>query len=292
MFNKCIVCKKRCHSKGTYRKFCSQRCYYVNKNKETAISKKKLWEENKDKIMEMRKNGFSYKTLEKRFRLKGKNSPLRENLKGIRQERNARSFYKVPVNLNPSNDLYYICGVLHGDGWIRNGKHYQNENSRMCGIGLDVIDRDFAENFSRCCTNIGLNPALFKHKRKYLKRGFVWRVMAWSSIFVDWFEALDYDHFNNIGNEYKADFLRGIFDSEGSVNKYNINITSTDYDLMELISNLMEDVGFGNEIKTVDTVLRGNPYRMYRIYLNKRDGAKDFLELIQPSIARKQWENA
>jgi hypothetical protein len=264
------------------------KCYYSNKNKTTSDNKNYIWEEKKDKIIEMRRNGFSMETLKKRFNLNGNNFSLEDKLKDIKQEKNARSFYKVPVDLTPSEDLFYILGVLHGDGSVYKTKYKGNWNFHR--YSLSVNDKDFAEAFNRSCWNIGLRPNFHKHKSKNCKQGFQWRVEGDSKIFVDWFNGLNYDYFNDMEEPFKISFLRGIFDSEGSVNKYNVNITSTEYELMLLISKLMENIGFDNEIKTIDTVLRGKEYRMYRIYLNNKNGAKDFIETINPSISRKRWE--
>lgn len=284
MYQNCIVCGKQAHSKGRERKYCSFKCYYKVKNQHYLARKIKRWETSKDKIIEMRRNGYRISVLAKEFELSGKDF-LKDKLEelGIRQERNPRSFCKVPINLEPSEDLFYVCGVIYGDGWIRNEKHHQCKNSRMCQIGLDVADKDFALAFSRSCKKIGLNPSVWKQNKEGWTQGYAWRVLSTSMIFVDWFESIKYDFFLDADEKLQIPFIRGVFDSDGSSTS-RPNITAKKEDFILFMKEIIENIGFSVNLKYYEK------WDFYRIYINgDKNEQGRFLEVIIPEIKRKRW---
>ena len=120
----------------------------------------------------------------------------------------------------------YILGVLCGDGYIRIHK------SGHFLVGLDVTDEDFADEFRRClakvyglmpskklriaeCTNFSKNP-----KPRYVinltSKLVVLDLLKYSSSFKtkEWQVP---DEIFNSSISVKSAFLKGLFDSEGSV---------------------------------------------------------------------------
>jgi len=111
-------------------------------------------------------------------------------------------------NLNPSPELSYIIGVVHGDGimYKERGKDYK--------IGLSAKDRDFVEEFNRCISRV-----LGKRKPYPLhpERGGRWGFAAVSVFLYQFLE--EWDRCCGVINQYPAEFVRGFFDSEGGAYK-------------------------------------------------------------------------
>ena len=75
-----------------------------------------------------------------------------------------RSLSKVRIDLRPSKELWYVIGVLFGDGSAYSYRHHQCKNAKFYRIELDTKDREFADEFVKCCKLIRLNPFLATRK--------------------------------------------------------------------------------------------------------------------------------
>ncbi len=118
-------------------------------------------------------------------------------------------------------DKAYILGVLCGDG-------YMTTNYR---IGLDVRDLDFAEEFKRCIKSVyGLEPTTKKRWRKTnFGEGWEYENVVCSKRLYE--DLLRYDPcsfkthtwivpeeiLQSSDSTLKATFIKGIFDSEGTI---------------------------------------------------------------------------
>lgn len=277
------------------RKYCDMKCEFEFKNKRFLAEKEEKWDDNKEKIIEMRKNGFSLKTLQKRFKLKGKGF-LADKLKDVEPERNARSFYKVPVNLAMTPDLAYIMGVMEGDGWVTTYKHHQCENSNFNSYGLGVIDEDFADTFMEKCKIISLNPRKYKKPCKTAKQGFIWEIAGSSKIFVEFCRQFDKELVLS-NDAYAINYLRGFFDSEGYFYKYkttnavSCKMSNCDRELLSFIEKLVSRFGFRYSIyENMKKFPNRKPFKLYDLDIRGgREEIRRFINLIQPSIKRKQW---
>ncbi len=115
----------------------------------------------------------------------------------------------------------YIFGVLCGDGWVTTKNRF----------GLNAIDLDFVQEFKRCIFEVyGLNCNIIEREGRKTNYG---NGKTNYSITVcskrAWLDVLKYDSFKTktwiVPKEIlesedlkiKAAFLRGIFDSEGSI---------------------------------------------------------------------------
>ena len=145
--------------------------------------------------------------------------------------RNGKPFDEILINKIPkssnllTDDKAYILGVLCGDGYIRISK-----NSYL--VGLDVCDEDFADEFRRCLNSVYellpsksncysritnfTNNAKPRYRINLTSKLVVQDLLRYSSSFKtkEWQipeEILMSDL------KIKSAFLRGLFDSEGTI---------------------------------------------------------------------------
>lgn len=113
----------------------------------------------------------------------------------------------------------YVSGVIAGDGWIDWG----NASPR---IGLEAKDTDFVEHFADALKLLGLKPRKIYRKdtkrfvvRATAKKEFVHSLLNWK-MSLDWIP------------DHQISFLRGLFDSEGSVyNSKNHYVVFTNFNI-------------------------------------------------------------
>lgn len=149
---------------------------------------------------------------------------------------------KQTVLFESSPALSYVIGVLHGDGFL-----YRNPASNQHLVILSVIDRPFADAFARALNCLGLRaPIIALPARNNSKPQ--WKVYATSKEFHELWEKLSPDERLDLGMEYPADFLRGVYDSEGSVKWHRttleLAIYSTNIAMQHRIEKALEDHGF------------------------------------------------
>lgn len=150
-------------------------------------------------------------------------------------------------DLSPSVNLFYVLGVLKGDGFT-----CINKKHRLYTVGLMTISKKFAESFANALKKIGLRPSLYVwHPPVSPKRKQTYRVTACSKKFVQWYRALSCEEIKNIVKKRKelaATFVRGFYESEGSyylaAGKYpRITICNTQPHLLVLIKELLSQIG-------------------------------------------------
>lgn len=126
-------------------------------------------------------------------------------------------------NLEPSPELSNLIGVIYGDG-SANGRY----------IRLAVKDRDFAEKFGSCfVTILGKSYRVFPVKGKDL-----WEVCVSNKLLTEFLR--DRGKHIEIIERYPADFLRGLFDSDGGPGSKNtVRLYSSDPDLLWKVKDLL-----------------------------------------------------
>lgn len=199
-----------------------------------------------------------------------------------------RSLGKIRVRLQNSKELWYLIGVLFGDGSAYSYPHHQSKNARVYVIELSCKDREFTDEFSRCCRAIGLNPHRSIKSAKTFKQGFAWKARAYSKTFNQWYDKITYNQILNLPREFKIEFLRGIFDSEGCFYKPQnaAKITNTKIRFINLIKELLALLDF----KVSIYYHTGGFCSAYDIsLLGGKEKIREFLELINPTIERKKW---
>lgn len=127
------------------------------------------------------------------------------------------------VNLEPTEDLGYLTGLVFGDGSISHSKKTRNREVR-----LSTTDPELLECFIDVVRKLGLNPHTWKRQREREKWGRFYRqtelcASADSKIlyeFLGKYKLPDYrwQYPQECGtNGFAKGFLQGIFDAEGCV---------------------------------------------------------------------------
>lgn len=215
-------------------------------------------------------NWLKYYGIKTRTHLESMNT---SNIKKELREKKLRRPTKEFSRLSP--EKAYILGVLCGDGCI---------NNKMAKLEIRK-DKEFIEEFANCLKEVyGLEfkPYYYEKRNSFI-------VYAASEIVCK--DLLGYGKFGTfewnipkevlISNEkIKTNFLRGMFDSEGSVNKSVITMASANLKGLNSIKRMLKKVGIMNTITT-----RG---KYSYLYICGREKLKTFKEKIGFTIKRKQ----
>ncbi|CUX77283.1 Similar to intein-encoded homing endonucleases [Thermococcus chitonophagus] len=251
-------------------------------------------EEIRKEVERLREDGLSYsgitKVVEEEYGVriskatvirwcKGESDPLRK----VRR-----------INLE-SPLLAYVVGVYFGDGSVSLDERYRYR------IRLKVIDREFAEAFAKALEGIGLRPSIYWENDS--SRVGRWVVEATSKELY-MFLTGSREKLFEVARRWPVEFLRGFFDSEGSVsiskkNPQKASITADNYDkdVLEFCRELLEGMAIHSTVylarkKGTKVVIRGQEYRytsdLYRISIHRRRSVAMFAELVGFTIPRKQ----
>jgi intein-encoded DNA endonuclease-like protein/DNA-binding CsgD family transcriptional regulator len=195
-----------------------------------------------------------------------------------------------PYSKNLSPEKAYVLGVLAGDGWL---SYYPTK--RRCQIGLETVDEEFADEFRRCLNKVyGLNPSkkkVFvknpKWKDKYRVRSCCKAACEDLLSFGVPFRQDDWlipPAIKNASIDVQASYLRGFFDSEGSVEANGRRIKGTSSNLPGLvdISALLRDLRIRSRIICLS---KGN---VGDVRIQDRASVELFAENVGFTIKRKK----
>jgi len=197
------------------------------------------------------------------------NTPnIKEELANLRYKRPTTNYQDIIP------EKAYILSVLSGDGYI----------DRLC-IKFEIRkDEEFIKEFSRCLEKIyGLKYNYIYRKKK---NTFLLNV---SSMLVSK-DLLRYGNFrtfswnvpqeilNSNNKEIISSYLRGIYDSEGTVGKYCVSITSASYKGLVGISKLLKKL-------SIESRLKKSKYST--LYIGKKINRELFKDLVGFTIKRK-----
>jgi intein-encoded DNA endonuclease-like protein len=133
----------------------------------------------------------------------------------------------------PRRELAYVIGVRFGDASMGVSKSYNYK------IKLRVIDKEFAEEFSRCLSVI-LGRSL--PRVKWREKTHSWHTEV-SSMLLQSFLKRPLEEMKQViehCNDCASAFLRGFFDSEGWVYRFELGVVNTNRALLEYVSSLLE----------------------------------------------------
>lgn len=200
------------------------------------------------------------------------------------------------TKVQPSRALSYLLGVVYGDGCC----------PRNTGIiRLEVKDRDFVEEFSRC-----LSIVLKRKDNPYP----IWRrndgrfVTAGHSVVLHKFLSQSLEKHNEIVQKFPAVFIRGFADSEGTPlfyqskgRKYKegrIIISNSDSQLLAYIQallakyfdidSLIRCVRRKRIIKVIKGVETKTSKPLFNLEINKNGSLVKYFKKIGFTIRRKQ----
>ena len=185
-----------------------------------------------------------------------------------------------------TSKLAYILGVIYGDGYLL------NDSSNHGVVGLAVKDEDFALMFKEYIERwSGLTATL---KRK----GRLYRVELYSVEAYNFLKNFELDRLLIAPKKIQCAFLKGFYDSEGSVwienrgkgrPRIRIACYNTNRTLVDLIKCLLTqlDIHHRLRIKPNNQTFK-NAKLLYEIIIDRRSSVKKFRGFIGFSIKRKR----
>lgn len=195
-------------------------------------------------VLALRREGLSYNQIIRKIEIEHGVRLRKSHLSGWINGKHEPFGSVRPFAATPRRELAYVIGVKMGDASMSVNRSY----SYM--IKLRVIDKEFAEEFAMCLSVIlGRDPP----RVKWNEKTHAWHTQL-SSILLQKFlrEALPrlrkvIEHCNDCVSA----FLRGFFDSEGSVYRTQLRVANTNKIVLLYVRHLLES-RFGIEV--------GGPY--------------------------------
>ncbi|BAJ50585.1 conserved hypothetical protein [Candidatus Caldarchaeum subterraneum] len=249
-----------------------------------------------DLVIQLRQQGLTYKQIinevEKTLGIKITKSHCSFWCRRIHSPYN-RLYIGAIEFLRPSEDLAYLIGVHAGDAYVTGEQFF---------LRLEVKDKDFADAYS-----ISLSRVLGRYppEPRPNKDG-KWVVVVASKVLYQLLrKPIDIDRIRPFVEHCErcvAMFLRGFFDSEGSVSKLGtITVYNTDYQLLVYVIYLLKKLGIETTSYAPKTKqLAGGPFRNPRTgktyhynkdyyYLRiRRSSNESYYNLVGFSIERKK----
>jgi len=198
----------------------------------------------------------------------------------------------------PSKELAYTIGILHGDGSVT-----KNESRYQYIVKLAVIDKEFAETFSKVMAKL---LSVSYHEPYWNEKKKKWLVKYRSKAFFIWYEKTEkqglegFKEYIEYSKETVRHYLKGLFDSEESNyrNKY-IYLYNSSKKLLEYVQYLLEKyfdikatgphlvhkAGTQIVINRIKTCYNDD---YYKIQIGRKEHIQKFLEEIGFSIVRRQ----
>ncbi|WP_297129173.1 LAGLIDADG family homing endonuclease [Thermococcus sp.] len=191
------------------------------------------------------------------------------------------------INLTPSPELSYIIGVYLGDGSI-----HQKSNGRYL-IKLKVVDKEFAETFSKTLLSLGVNSTFgFERDASRVNRGYV--EASNKELFM--FLNKPVDKLIETAEYYPTEFLRGFFDSEGypiieAKNRFRVmvGVANSSLKMINAVRDMLAQLGINSILRKShligrEVVIRGIKYTskvdMYTLTISRKADVKRFAKLV------------
>lgn len=189
----------------------------------------------------------------------------------------------------PSPEIAYLIGLKFGDGSV--------PKSFPPHFSLGVKDRDFVEEVNRClCIVLG-------RKEPYniypCPSNQTFAIVS-ASRYLARFLKKDLEELKPVVEKYPNDFLRGVYDSEGSCSRVRerrhllrVELGNTNLKLVTLAQELLKKLGIRSKINSVS--LSEHPTakaeKYHKLRINRQQDIRLFIEKIGFSIKRKRvWE--
>jgi len=179
---------------------------------------------------------------------------------GIKARDKLGRFKPKEIQITPTKEWGYFCGLVIGDGWV------QKTKSRNYNILIGSIKRELIEIFCDSAKRLGLNPHKIKpriRRRRFpngeIREDLEYRAYVSCKAVYDVLKPckLDDYHFKIPAFVYKSEqaiagFLQGFFDAEGGIQPGNpvptIMATSKHRENLLQIKHLLERLGIASRI--------------------------------------------
>jgi len=194
--------------------------------------------------------------------------------------------------------LAYIIGTVHGDGTV-----YKNEANYEYIIQLGVIDKEFAEEFSKVMAKL-LNR---KHTEPWWdEKEKKWVIVYQSKAFYTWYKKCEKQGLQGFKEYIEHDietvkyYLKGLYDSDGGNYRNKlIYLSNTNIELLKYVQYLLKKyfdvkatgpylVHKAGTKKVINGVRTRYNDNYYVIQISREKHIQKFLEEIGFTIVRKQ----
>jgi intein-encoded DNA endonuclease-like protein len=251
----------------------------------------------RDRVIELRQQGRSYNEIraiiKQEFGIVLSKSHISYWTRGIHDPHNGRRIPSLEL-LEPSEDLAYVISVLCGDGHAKAKKGYHYV------IYLEAKDKEFVEEFAIRVGRVLNRPP---PKVKVNSDGRYYVEVKSRTLYELLKKPIDLEGLRKYIEHCEkciGMFLRGFFDSEGSVSKSGyITATNTNHELLTYVQRLLKRFGIestGPDLKHPKGSIMycprtGKPYRRkedsYTIYI-LAEGNERFYRYVGFTIQRKR----
>ena len=188
-----------------------------------------------------------------------------------------------------NEDLAYILGVKRGDGYWRKIITPMRSSGE---IGLNVKNLDFAKEFEKRLKKwSGIQPKTWKKNGKFY-------VTLYSIDAVKIGQGINLKKITNSNRKVKANFLKGLYDSEGGVLGKNldrrkfacrwIHFSNNNKETVAIVSKLLRDFRINHKIKSRIHSGFGSKKLQYEILIFGLENFKEFYKNIGFSIKYKK----
>lgn len=231
---------------------------------------------------------------------RGENNPMY----GKKPWNKGKEWEKIKFNIIPCPELSYLIGVHYGDM-----KHMKYEKKSQFACGLQSIDKEFVDEFRRCaCIVVGKEPTNIwqtKDKRR-IKPLYGWSIFS-KKLYLFFSKTKAAHEFKTFIEKYPNDFLRGLWDSEGSITSlanYHdpcLRLAMSNKEIVIYSKKLLNDLGMDfkyYEFKSYRARIGKLHFynnesiiakkMLYTLATKKRKNIKLFYKKINFSIIRKQ----
>jgi len=188
-------------------------------------------------------------------------------------------------------ELAYVLGVLKGDGsatisYDRSGKRYRYY------VQLQANDKEFTVRFAESLRRILRDDIPIRyHKYPYHKTG-RWTVIKGNKGFSIWYNSLTLNQISDMltTKELAAEYIRGFFDSEGSVlvrrgKPVDLSISNTSIDKLKMTKALLDKFFLIRSRTYAGNTSQGRP--VYQLRIGRWDDVLKFVQEVGITIERK-----
>jgi intein-encoded DNA endonuclease-like protein len=195
------------------------------------------WEEGLSLSEIGQKMGFNRNTVARRF-----------YKFGLRTRHGTELRKRKGIQKKPSPLLSYLIGVMFGDGNVCSN----SADKKMRVARLKVKDKEFADSFAVTATKIGYR-VWQGTSRQY---GRVYHVASFHSVdFATWWTTVSQVDRLSLAAIYPYDFIRGLYEAEGSVflknGRKRITINMKNESVMCYVDGLLRGLGFVTNLTLV-----------------------------------------
>jgi intein-encoded DNA endonuclease-like protein len=209
--------------------------------------------------------------------------------RGVKPKRLRKTKFLPKYARQLTPELAYILGVIKGDGCLCKSRRHSLRGACFDYVlVLGVTDREFAEYFAKQVTKWS-GFTLYMYVRRQLGKGpkDIFCVRLRSKDVYKFLNDFDLNKLKIASDEAKSQFLKGFYDSEGSVNTRSkmIHVGVVDKETILLVRSLLSSLGitFGGLLEK-----KLQKLTFYYFIIASTQSLLLFRNLIGFSIERKQ----